>query len=110
MAPGRERRRSPRAVTDELVRLNLMDQPGGITWMQARCVSISKTGLQVEVSKPLPPNARVAVEMKARDIRVTAVVRYIRPNKMKYLVGLECVWGDQLPVGISEEPAPVDPA
>ncbi len=90
---------------DETARITWTDEQGVEKWQTARCVSLSRSGCQVEVGQKLPERKMVMFELVARAARGQASVRYCRSYKLKYRVGLEFMSGEKLKIEIPPEPA-----
>ena len=101
----KEHRIETRIDVDESARITWTDENGMQKWQRGRCVSLSRSGCQVEVAQKMPERINVMFELVARDARGQASVRYCRPHKLKYRVGLEFVSGQKLKLDLPPQPA-----
>lgn len=71
------------------IRFLCLDEDGGERIMMAKLVNASVQGLQVEVPVPIPVRTRVHCNDLPLGISGRGTVRYCKPGRGKYLVGLE---------------------
>jgi hypothetical protein len=105
MQPRREYRRHPRFKVNGKLALSWHDPRSGVHRTTAKCVDVSRSGLSIELPRPL--DVRMIVNIQSPDLKISGVasVRSVRPRGMHYIVGVEFVGGLEYTVVPAEHPA-----
>ncbi len=87
------RRRAPRFPQSAPIRLSW--NQGFDKYAMAQCLNISRTGLGMLVSEPIPVMGHVCLRSEQLGLSGSASVRYCRHYQAKYLIGVDFVRGLQ---------------
>jgi hypothetical protein len=85
------RRRAPRVPKSARIRLSWNN--GFDKYAVADCLNISRTGLGMLVSEPIPVMGHVCLQSERLGLSGSASVRYCRNYKAKYIIGIDFVRG-----------------
>ncbi|HEX5227886.1 MAG TPA: PilZ domain-containing protein [Bryobacteraceae bacterium] len=85
-SPFVERRREPRYAANEIVEVQVIGAPGGR--FRGVILDVSRSGLRIEVGKPLAKGAHVEIVLSSRAILFGEARYCISRNKL-YQVGVE---------------------
>lgn len=95
MKPQHERRRAPRVKVLSLVSVDQRDESGTLTALTVgRTLDLSRLGMRLEMSHPLPLRSRVrlTVALAERIITVHGQVRYVNESdQLTCSMGIEFV-------------------
>jgi len=64
------------------------DERGLTRYAQAKCVDVSKEGLRIELSEPIPVRSRLLLRANLIDVGGSATVRHTAWRGCKYTLGL----------------------
>jgi hypothetical protein len=105
MQPKREHRRHARFKLNGKLALSWHDPRSGVHRITAKCVDVSRSGLSIELARPL--EVRTIVNIHSPDLKISGVasVRSVRPRGMHYVVGVEFVGGMEYTAVPAEHPA-----
>ena len=87
MATTDARRRHPRALCSELVRISFRDQRGRRVQETAVLEDVGEQGARISLCLPLTPGCRIGVHAAALEL--SAHVRYCELSESGFAVGLE---------------------
>ena len=87
------RRRAERVSRSAPIRLSWTQ--GYDKYGMGQCLNISRTGLAMLISEPLPVRGHVCFRSETLGLCGTASVRYCQSHKAKYLIGLDFAGGLQ---------------
>jgi hypothetical protein len=90
-ADPERRRRAPRYRCSAGIRLawtSSFDQ-----YIMGECVDVSRTGLRILISQPIPDRTCVSFKSDALALAGSGTVRFSRRHKGRYLVGLDFAGG-----------------
>jgi hypothetical protein len=84
----RENRQHQRIPYCGSARISWEDERGLTRYAQAKCVDVSKEGLRIELSEPIPVRSRLLLRADLLDVGGSATVRYTAWSRCKYILGL----------------------
>jgi hypothetical protein len=87
-----ERRREPRQVRTDKVRIEWTDASSNAHWALGQCLDISPKGMRVEVKELVPENQYLRFELVKENFRGTATVRNRAVRGRRSQIGLEFAW------------------
>lgn len=106
----KERRKQQRAGIQGRVQLSWTDPAGTLKWVLADCLDASREGLRVLSNEAIPEKVRVNFEIRTHGVSGSGSVRFCRRHRMKYQIGIEMGWGQELQLLGRGQQSPIDPA
>lgn len=89
----RERRQQKREVLKGTLLILWQDAEGGERTCRAHCLDVSATGVRLRVPDKLPSRALVMFNSYDLHIAGSGIVRFCRPWRAHFEVGIECRTG-----------------
>jgi PilZ domain len=71
------------------VRISWQESDGPPSYIQGKCLDVSKGGLRVESPQPIPARTLISLRAERLSLSGSATVRHAQRRGAKYILGLE---------------------